>query len=49
MNRGPRGNAYAFRLGSLLKIADTKSGKQREYTLLHYVVNLIDTTVWLQY
>lgn len=45
MNRGPRGNAHAFRLQSLLKIGDTKSSRHKEYTLLHYVVHLVDTQV----
>eukprot|EP00048_Salpingoeca_helianthica_P016237 m.231210 g.231210 ORF g.231210 m.231210 type:complete len:1066 (+) comp18280_c0_seq1:77-3274(+) len=43
MNRGPRGNAHAFRIGSLLKIADTKSSKQKDFTLLHFLVQAIDS------
>lgn len=45
MNRGPRGNAHGFQLQSLLKIADTKSSKQKDYTLLHYIVHVIDDMV----
>ncbi len=45
MNRGPRGNAYAFKLQSLLKIGDTKSSKLKDYTLLHYVVSIVDSEV----
>jgi hypothetical protein len=43
MNRGARGNAFGFSLRSLLNMADTKSGKTRGYTLLHFVVATIDT------
>lgn len=42
MNRGPRGNAHAFRIGSLLKIGDTKSSKQKDFTLLHFLVQAVD-------
>ena len=45
MNRGPRGGAHGFQLQSLLKIADTKASRQKEYTLLHYIVHVIDDTV----
>lgn len=42
MNRGPRGNAYGFQLDSLLKVADTKSSKSRDYNLMHFIVNCVD-------
>lgn len=42
MNRGARGNAFGFRLKSLLNLSDTKSGKKRDYTLLHYIVETMD-------
>lgn len=45
MNRGPRGNAYGFRINSLNKVSDTKSSKNKAYTLLHYIVETIDNKV----
>ncbi|OQR78633.1 disheveled-associated activator of morphogenesis 1-like [Tropilaelaps mercedesae] len=38
MNRGDRGNACGFKIASLNKLADTKSSSNRNYTLLHYVI-----------
>ncbi|XP_052742171.1 disheveled-associated activator of morphogenesis 1-A isoform X3 [Bicyclus anynana] len=43
MNRGARGNASGFRLTSLNKLADTKSSVTRNTTLLHYLVELLET------
>ena len=48
MNRGARGNAFGFSLRSLLNMADTKSGKVKGYTLLHYVVATIDAVPTLK-
>uniref|UniRef100_A0A4W4FTB3 Disheveled-associated activator of morphogenesis 1 n=1 Tax=Electrophorus electricus TaxID=8005 RepID=A0A4W4FTB3_ELEEL len=42
MNKGQRGNAYGFRLSSLNKIADTKSSIDRNITLLHYLITLLE-------
>lgn len=42
MNRGPRGNAHGFQLQSLLKISDTKSSRHKDYTLLHFIVHVVD-------
>nr|KAJ3420068.1 hypothetical protein HK105_006158 [Polyrhizophydium stewartii] len=42
LNAGARGGAYGFKLGSLLKMVDTKSTIQgRKHTLLHYLAELI--------
>ncbi|KAH9629508.1 hypothetical protein HF086_015838 [Spodoptera exigua] len=41
--RGARGNASGFRLSSLNKLADTKSSVSRNTTLLHYLVELLET------
>ncbi|EDQ88472.1 uncharacterized protein MONBRDRAFT_8965 [Monosiga brevicollis MX1] len=43
MNRGARGKAHAFKLDSLLKLADTRSTSRRDYNLMHYAVHCIDT------
>ncbi|KAJ2951435.1 hypothetical protein O0L34_g13588 [Tuta absoluta] len=43
MNRGARGNASGFRLSSLNKLADTKSSSSRNTTLLHYLVEMLET------
>ncbi|XP_013161888.1 PREDICTED: formin-like protein 3 [Papilio xuthus] len=43
MNRGARGNASGFRLSSLNKLADTKSSVSRSTTLLHFLVELLET------
>nr|XP_032518459.1 disheveled-associated activator of morphogenesis 1 [Danaus plexippus plexippus] len=43
MNRGARGNASGFRLTSLNKLADTKSSVTRNTTLLHYLVEMLET------
>ena len=45
MNRGQRGGAHAFKLGGLLKVADTKSSQNKSLTLMNYIVRLIDTEV----
>lgn len=43
MNGGQRGGAYGFKLGSLLKMVDTKSTVSgRKHTLLHYLVELLE-------
>ncbi|XP_014239797.1 disheveled-associated activator of morphogenesis 1 isoform X2 [Cimex lectularius] len=41
MNRGARGNACGFRLGSLNRLADTKSSQCKGTTLLHYLVEVL--------
>ncbi|XP_076273248.1 disheveled-associated activator of morphogenesis-like protein isoform X2 [Rhynchophorus ferrugineus] len=42
MNRGARGNASGFRLGSLNRLADTKSSLSKGTTLLHYLVQILE-------
>lgn len=42
MNRGARGNASGFRLGSLNRLADTKSSANKGTTLLHYLVQILE-------
>ncbi|XP_023932817.1 disheveled-associated activator of morphogenesis 1-A-like [Lingula anatina] len=42
MNPGQRGNAYGFKLSSLNKIIDTKSSINRNLTLLHYLLEVIE-------
>jgi len=43
MNAGQRGGAYGFKLGSLLKMMDTKSTiTNRKHTLLHYFTELLE-------
>ncbi|ORX83965.1 FH2-domain-containing protein [Anaeromyces robustus] len=42
LNTGRRGNAYGFKLESILKLVDTKANMDgRKYTLLHYLVDLV--------
>ena len=41
MNRGARGNASGFKIGSLNKIIDTKSSIDKRVTLLHYMLETI--------
>lgn len=43
MNRGARGNASGFRLASLNRLADTKSSHAKGTTLLHYLVQIVDS------
>lgn len=51
MNRGARGNVHGFRLGSLLKLGDTKSSQPSmvvgagQFTLIHYMAKMIDQKV----
>ncbi|KAG7328027.1 hypothetical protein KOW79_007971 [Hemibagrus wyckioides] len=42
MNKGQRGNAYGFRVSSLNKIADTKSSVDKNITLLHYLIMILE-------
>uniref|UniRef100_A0A8C2Z6J5 Dishevelled associated activator of morphogenesis 1b n=1 Tax=Cyclopterus lumpus TaxID=8103 RepID=A0A8C2Z6J5_CYCLU len=42
MNKGQRGNAYGFKVSSLNKIADTKSSLDRNVTLLHYMITVLE-------
>ncbi|XP_015832284.3 disheveled-associated activator of morphogenesis 1 [Nothobranchius furzeri] len=42
MNKGQRGNAYGFRVSSLNKMADTKSSIDRNFTLLHYMISVLE-------
>ncbi|XP_053331509.1 disheveled-associated activator of morphogenesis 1 isoform X2 [Spea bombifrons] len=43
MNKGQRGNAYGFKISSLNKIADTKSSIDKNITLLHYLITVVET------
>lgn len=43
MNSGMRGNAAGFRIGTLNKIADTKSSSDKDTTLLHYLIKTLDS------
>ncbi|XP_019911956.1 disheveled-associated activator of morphogenesis 1b isoform X1 [Esox lucius] len=42
MNKGQRGNAYGFKVTSLNKIADTKSSIDKNITLLHYLITILE-------
>uniref|UniRef100_A0A3Q3IPN9 Dishevelled associated activator of morphogenesis 1b n=1 Tax=Monopterus albus TaxID=43700 RepID=A0A3Q3IPN9_MONAL len=42
MNKGQRGNAYGFKVSSLNKIADTKSSIDKNITLLHYLISILE-------
>uniref|UniRef100_A0A4W3GHT9 Dishevelled associated activator of morphogenesis 1b n=1 Tax=Callorhinchus milii TaxID=7868 RepID=A0A4W3GHT9_CALMI len=42
MNKGQRGNACGFKLSSLNKIADTKSSIDKNITLLHYLITILE-------
>lgn len=42
MNRGARGNASGFKISSLNKIMDTKSSSNRNVTLLHYLIEMLE-------
>ncbi|XP_051852849.1 disheveled-associated activator of morphogenesis 2 isoform X1 [Antechinus flavipes] len=42
MNKGQRGGAYGFRVSSLNKIADTKSSIDRNISLLHYLIMVLE-------
>nr|XP_019940231.1 PREDICTED: disheveled-associated activator of morphogenesis 1-like [Paralichthys olivaceus] len=42
MNKGQRGNAYGFKVSSLNKIADTKSSIDKNITLLHYMITVLE-------
>ncbi|XP_035529248.1 disheveled-associated activator of morphogenesis 1 [Morone saxatilis] len=42
MNKGQRGNAYGFKVSSLNKIADTKSSINKNVTLLHYMITVLE-------
>ncbi|XP_029098749.1 disheveled-associated activator of morphogenesis 2 isoform X1 [Monodon monoceros] len=42
MNKGQRGSAYGFRVASLNKIADTKSSIDRNISLLHYLIMILE-------
>ncbi|EEC07046.1 disheveled associated activator of morphogenesis, putative, partial [Ixodes scapularis] len=45
MNRGQRGNAVGFKLSSLNHLADTKSSTNRNFTLLHYLIETLEKKV----
>uniref|UniRef100_A0A8C2XKT3 Dishevelled associated activator of morphosis 2 n=1 Tax=Cyclopterus lumpus TaxID=8103 RepID=A0A8C2XKT3_CYCLU len=54
MNKGQRGNAYGFKVSSLNKIADTKSSIDRNITMLHYLIMIVeknynDTVLYILY
>ncbi|XP_043372066.1 disheveled-associated activator of morphogenesis 1 isoform X3 [Dermochelys coriacea] len=42
MNKGQRGNAFGFKIVSLNKIADTKSSIDKNITLLHYLITIVE-------
>ncbi|XP_073683001.1 disheveled-associated activator of morphogenesis 1 isoform X1 [Garra rufa] len=42
MNKGQRGNAYGFKVSSLNKIGDTKSSIEKNVTLLHYLITVLE-------
>ncbi|EMP30664.1 Disheveled-associated activator of morphogenesis 1 [Chelonia mydas] len=42
MNKGQRGNAFGFKIISLNKIADTKSSIDKNITLLHYLITIVE-------
>uniref|UniRef100_A0A672YTB9 Disheveled-associated activator of morphogenesis 1-like n=1 Tax=Sphaeramia orbicularis TaxID=375764 RepID=A0A672YTB9_9TELE len=42
MNKGQRGNAFGFKVSSLNKIADTKSSIDKNLTLLHYMITVLE-------
>ncbi|KXS13715.1 hypothetical protein M427DRAFT_146386 [Gonapodya prolifera JEL478] len=44
MNGGNRGGAHGFKIGSILKLGDTKStvSSGRRYTLMHYLVDQLE-------
>ncbi|TRY94074.1 hypothetical protein DNTS_027309 [Danionella cerebrum] len=42
MNKGQRGNAYGFKVSSLNKIADTRSSIDKNVTLLHYLITILE-------
>ncbi|XP_008166461.2 disheveled-associated activator of morphogenesis 1 isoform X1 [Chrysemys picta bellii] len=42
MNKGQRGNAFGFKIISLNKIADTKSSIDKNITLLHYLITVVE-------
>lgn len=45
MNRGQRANARGFTITSLNNMVDTKSGVNKQVTLLHYLVETVDKRV----
>ena len=45
MNRGQRGNAKGFLISSLNNMVDTKSSLNRQVTLLHYLVEVLQHRV----
>lgn len=42
MNKGQRGSALGFRLASLGKMVDTKASANKNMTLLHFLVEVVD-------
>uniref|UniRef100_A0A7N8X4D1 Dishevelled associated activator of morphogenesis 1a n=1 Tax=Mastacembelus armatus TaxID=205130 RepID=A0A7N8X4D1_9TELE len=42
LNKGQRGNAYGFKVSGLNKIADTKSSTDKNVTLLHYMITVLE-------
>lgn len=42
MNKGQRGNAFGFKVSSLNKIADTKSSMDKNVSLLHYLITVLE-------
>ncbi|KAM4540814.1 disheveled-associated activator of morphogenesis 1 [Fundulus diaphanus] len=42
MNKGQRGNAYGFKVSSLNKMVDTKSSNDRNISLLHYMITVLE-------
>ena len=49
MNRGQRGNAKGFLISSLNNMVDTKSSLNRHVTLLHYLVEVLEKRVSINF
>ena len=45
LNQGSKGNAKGFKLSSLKTICDTKSSSNKNFTLLHYVIQVCENEV----
>ncbi|XP_041826987.1 disheveled-associated activator of morphogenesis 1-like [Melanotaenia boesemani] len=43
MNKGQRGNAFGFKVSSLNKMADTRSSTDKNVTLLHYMISVLES------
>lgn len=45
INKGQRGSALGFKISSLNKMIDTKASTNKNMTLLHYLVEIIEKKV----